>query len=421
MTKKKKLYTFNFLPYTIFMEQQSPLADRLRPTKLSQFFGQEHILGSDKILTQMVKNQILSSLIFWGPPGVGKTTLARILSQELKYKFVSSSAVLIGVPEIKKIAEAATQDANFFHSKTLLFLDEIHRFNKAQQDVLLPYVENGLLTLIGATTENPSFTINSALLSRCRVLILKNLSRADLKKILDQALADQKNGLAKQKISIDKEAEKILLAFAGGDARRLLTALEIASTGQENHELNSAEIREAIQSSILYYDKNGEEHYNIISALHKCLRDSDPDAGLYWLARMLEAGEDPLYVVRRLIRFASEDVGMADPQALVVATAAKEAVHFIGMPEGKLALAQVVVYLALAPKSNKLYTAYIEAGRDAKTTSHLGVPLVLRNAPTQLMKDLDYGQGYKYAPDSSQEDIKKQQHWPEDFPAKKYL
>lgn len=403
------------------MENTPPLADRLRPTKLSQFFGQEHILGQGKILTQMVENQSLSSLIFWGPPGVGKTTLAKILSHELKYKFISTSAVLIGTPEIKKIAEAALQDANFFKQKTILFLDEIHRFNKAQQDVLLPYVESGTLTLIGATTENPSFTINAALLSRCRVLTLKNLNKTDLKKILDQALADNKNGLGQEKISLDTEAEKILLSFAGGDARKLLTALEIASTAKNNQALTIENIREAIQSSILYYDKNGEEHYNIISALHKCLRDSDADAALYWLARMLEAGEDPLYVVRRLIRFASEDIGLADPQALILATSAKDAVHFIGMPEGKLALAELVVYLAKAPKSNTLYTGYAKAAQDAKNTSNLGVPLVLRNAPTQLMKDLDYGKGYKYAPNSSKEEIKNQQHWPDDFGPKKYL
>ncbi len=402
------------------MSDFQPLADRVRPKKLSQFYGQEHILGPDKILTQMVKNQSLSSLIFWGPPGVGKTTLAKILSQELNCKFIATSAVLIGTPEIKKIAEVAGSDASFFKTKTILFLDEIHRFNKGQQDVLLPYVESGTLTLIGATTENPSFSINSALLSRCRVLALKSLTEKDLKKILDQVLQDNENGLGKQKISLGDQAEKILLSFAGGDARKLLTALEIASSSKENYELSEKDIREAIQSSVLYYDKNGEEHYNIISALHKCLRDSDPDAALYWLARMLEAGEDPLYVVRRLIRFASEDVGLADPQALILATSAKDAVHFIGMPEGKLALAELVVYLAKATKSNAIYTSYAKAAQDAKNSSHLGVPLVLRNAPTKLMKDFDYGKGYKYATDANSEDIKKQQHWPDDFPPKKY-
>lgn len=402
------------------MIDNKPLAERARPKALSQFYGQEHILGLDKILTQMVKNQNLSSLIFWGPPGVGKTTLAKALSHELKCKFIATSAVLIGTPEIKKIAEVALADANFFKTKTILFLDEIHRFNKAQQDVLLPYVEQGILTLIGATTENPSFTINAALLSRCRVLALKSLTKLDLKKILEQVLQDENQGLGKEKISLTEAAEKILLAFAGGDARKLLTALEIASTAKENYELTENDIREAIQSSVLYYDKNGEEHYNIISALHKCLRDSEPDPALYWLARMLEAGEDPLYIVRRLIRFASEDVGLADPQALVLATSTKDAVHFVGLPEGKLALAQLVVYLAKAPKSNNVYTSYAKAALDAKTTSHLGVPLVLRNAPTQLMKDFGYGKNYKYAPDSKEADIKKQQHWPDNFPAKKY-
>lgn len=403
------------------MQEFKPLADRARPQKLSQFYGQEHLLGPDKILTQMVKNQSLSSLIFWGPPGIGKTTLAKILATELDCHFVATSAVLIGTPEIKKIAETAKQDAEFFKKKTILFLDEIHRFNKAQQDVLLPYVESGILTLIGATTENPSFSINAALLSRCRVLALKSLTSKDLKKILDQVLQDTHQGLGQQKISLNEAAEKIILSFAGGDARKLLTAVEIASTAKENCELSDNDIREAIQSSILYYDKNGEEHYNIISALHKCLRDSDPDASLYWLARMLEAGEDPLYIVRRLIRFASEDIGLADPQALILATAAKDAVHFIGLPEGKLALAQLVVYLAKAPKSNTIYTSYAKAAQDAKTTSHLGVPLVLRNAPTQLMKNFGYGQGYKYAPNAKPADIKNQQHWPDDFGPKKYL
>ncbi len=403
------------------MENLKPLADILRPESLDQYFGQDHILGPNKILEQMLKHQALSSLIFWGPPGVGKTTLAQIIAKNIKAKFIASSAVLIGVAEIKKLAQVAESDLNFFQTKTILFLDEIHRFNKGQQDVLLPYVEKGTLILIGATTENPSFSLNSALLSRCRVLTLKALSDLDLAKILKRALSDKKFGLAEKKIKLNKKAENMLIDFAGGDARSLLTALEIAIVGKNNITLKEEDIKEAIQSSILYYDKNGEEHYNIISALHKCLRDSDPDAALYWLARMLEAGEDPLYVARRLIRFACEDVGIADSHALVVAVAAKDALHFIGLPEGKLALAETVVYLAKTKKSNALYTAYSQAAADAQNTSTLGVPLVLRNAPTKLMKDLGYGKNYKYAPNSSEEEIKNQQHWPDKFSPKKYL
>lgn len=402
------------------MEENTPLADKMRPQKLTEFFGQEHLLGQGKILTQMIKNHSLSSLILWGPPGVGKTTLGRVISRELNFKFIFRSAVLTGTPEIKKIADDARQDANFLKQKTILFLDEIHRFNKAQQDVLLPYVEQGLLTLVGATTENPSFSINSALLSRCRVLVLKSLDKNSLKKIMTNTLTDKVRGLGAKKLSLEPKAEELLLESAEGDARRLITALEIASYGKDDVVLTWPNIKEALQSPILYYDKNGEEHYNIISALHKCLRDSDPNAALYWLARMLEAGEDPLYIARRLIRFASEDVGLADPQALVLAVAAKDAVHFVGLPEANLALAEIVVYLAKAPKNNKLYTAYTQAAKDASATSYLGVPLVLRNAPTQLMKDLNYGRGYKYAPDSNPEEIKKQQHWPDRMKPKKY-
>ncbi|MCB9803127.1 replication-associated recombination protein A [Candidatus Nomurabacteria bacterium] len=402
------------------MSNNQPLADRMRPSKLEQYVGQEHLLGPKKILSQMLANQALNSLIFWGPPGVGKTTLAKIIAQNIKANFIESSAVLIGVPEIKVLAKTAEQDLNFFQTKTILFLDEIHRFNKAQQDVLLPYVEKGILILIGATTENPSFSINSALLSRCRVLTLEHLKKKDLEKILDLTLQDKESGLGSKKIKINDQAKNILLDFAQGDARKLLTALEIA-TNTTAKTINEKVIKEAIHSSILYYDKNGEEHYNIISALHKCLRDSDPDAALYWLARMLEAGEDPLYIARRLIRFASEDVGIADSHALLLAVAAKEAVHFVGLPECKLALAEAVIYLAKTKKSNALYAAYQRAAQDAQKTSHLGVPLVLRNAPSKLMKDLGYGQGYKYAPDSKSEDIKNQQHWPDDLKPQQYF
>ena len=382
--------------------QDSPLADRMRPSSLDDFVGQKHILGEACFLRKAIDVGEICSLIFWGPPGTGKTTLAHIVSRNANYNFVSFSAVTSGIKEIKKVIQEAANKRNLQHKKTLLFVDEIHRFNKAQQDAFLPHIENGTITFIGATTENPSFEVVSPLLSRSKVLVLNALGEDDLITILRRALSDKERGLGRYKLEMDAEALNHIARYSHGDARVALNALEIVvqntapdSEGLRTITLSLAE--EAIQKKSLLYDKGGEEHYNLISALHKSMRGSDPDAAIYWLARMLEAGEDPLYLARRMVRFASEDIGNADPQALTVAISAMEAFRFIGLPEGKLALAQAAAYLATAPKSNAIYSAYGSAKADAVQEGALPVPLHIRNAPTRLMEEMGYGKGYQYA------------------------
>lgn len=380
-------------------EQQGPLASRLRPKELSEFAGQKHLLSEGKVLRQMIDQDHICSMIFWGPPGVGKTTLARIIAGRTKASFVDFSAVTSGIKEIKEVMAQAERDR---HSglRTLVFVDEIHRFNKAQQDAFLPYVEKGSIILIGATTENPSFEINAALLSRCRVFVLQALTTDDLVELLHHALKSR-DGLGDQKIAIKEDSLFAIARFANGDARTALNTLEMAVLNGEISEkettVTDAVLEQCLSRKSLLYDKNGEEHYNLISALHKSMRNSDPDAALYWLARMLEAGEDPLYVARRLVRFASEDIGMADSQALLVAVAAYQASHFNGMPECNVNLAHAVIYLSMAPKSNSAYMGYEMCKKDAMETLAEPVPLVIRNAPTGLMKDLHYGEGYQYA------------------------
>ena len=381
-----------------------PLADRMRPRNLDEYVGQEHLLGADSLLRRAVQEDRLFSVIFWGPPGSGKTTLARILAGETKSHFVSFSAVLSGVKEIRAVVDEAAEQWRLHRRRTLLFVDEIHRFNKAQQDAFLPHVESGLITLIGATTENPSFEVISPLLSRMRVLILKPFTEEDLERILQNALADEERGLGRLRLEIEPEALKRIVWSADGDARAALNSLEAAASladkaGEAGRRMTLAFVERAIQKKALQYDKSGEEHYNLISALHKSLRGSDPDAALYWLGRMLKAGEDPLYLARRMVRFASEDVGNADPRALTVAVDAMQAYHFLGSPEGELALAQAAVYLATAPKSNALYVGYGQVNATIEKTGTLPVPLHIRNAPTKLMKELDYGKDYRYAHD----------------------
>ncbi|MGA7522355.1 MAG: replication-associated recombination protein A [Acidobacteriaceae bacterium] len=379
----------------------APLAERMRPRTLDEFLGQEHLLGPGKPLRVQIERDDASSMIFWGPPGVGKTTLAKIIAETTKATFIEFSAVLAGIKEIKQVMADAEKAATW-GTRTILFIDEIHRFNRAQQDAFLPWVERGSIRLIGATTENPSFEINSALLSRCRVYTLQQLTEEQILTLLRRALSDPERGLGAQHLTAGEGALEMLAGYASGDARNALNSVEIAAklaAGSPAPAITREIATEALQQRVLMYDKGGEEHYNLISALHKSVRNSDPDAALYWLGRMLKAGEDPLYVARRVVRMAVEDIGLAAPEALNLCLSARDMVDFLGSPEGDLALAEAVVYLALAPKSNAIYTAYGQVMADIEATRQEPVPLHLRNAPTRLMKELDYGKGYEYAHD----------------------
>lgn len=404
------------------INRNAPLASRLRPETLDDYIGQQHLVGEGKVLRRMLDKDMISSMIFWGPPGVGKTTLARIIAHRTKASFIDFSAVTSGIKEIKDVMRQAEND-RLAGLKTIVFVDEIHRFNKAQQDAFLPFVEKGSIILIGATTENPSFEINSALLSRCKVFVLQALTVQDMEKLLHHALTD-KRGLGNSMINIEERLIHAIAVFANGDARTALNTLDMAVLNGTINPDGSITVQEeileqCIGKKMLLYDRDGEEHYNLISALHKSMRNSDPDAAIYWLSRMLEAGEDPLYVARRLIRFASEDVGMADSQALQIAVAAYQACHFNGMPECNVNLAHAVVYLSMAPKSNALYVGYGKAREDAAKMLTEPVPLQIRNGVTGLMRELHYGEGYQYAHDT-EEKLTRMQCLPESLQGKKY-
>ncbi|MCO5215934.1 MAG: replication-associated recombination protein A [Thermomicrobiales bacterium] len=402
------------------LSTRAPLATRMRPQTIDELVGQEHVIGPGTLLRKAIEADRLSSLILWGPPGTGKTTTARVIANTTQAHFVAVSAVSSGVADLRKAIAQANDRLGMHGARTVLFIDEIHRFNKAQQDAILPYVEDGTVILIGATTENPSFEVNAPLLSRSRVITLQSLTDDNIKTIVQRALIDPVKGLGDQGLQITEDGLDVLANLANGDARFALNTLEFAATGVGDDKAITFElVQEAAQRRAATYDKSGDDHYDAISALHKTLRGSDPDAALYWLARMLERGDDPLYVVRRLVRFASEDVGLADPAALQLAIAAQQAVHFIGMPEGALALGELTVYLALAPKSNALYTAYGEARGDVEKTRNDPVPMHLRNAPTTFMKKEGFGAGYRYAHDY-EEGVIGQVNLPENLKGRRY-
>ncbi|MBI4196211.1 MAG: replication-associated recombination protein A [Deltaproteobacteria bacterium] len=414
---------FTLFPSQKQKELESPLADRMRPVSLDEIVGQKSILGNEKPLRQQIKNDHLPSLILWGPPGSGKTTIARVIAQETKAAFYSISAVMAGVKELKEILEIATRHRRLEGKKTILFVDEIHRWNKAQQDALLHHLEDGTITLIGATTENPSFEVIGPLLSRTKVYVLNPLSLEDLKMIVQRALQDSKRGFGKMNFKIDEDALSFICETSDGDARRALNTLEIATnlitTPSSGAMIRRIDVEQALQKKSLLYDKSGEEHYNLISAFIKSMRGSDPDAAIYYLARMLEAGEEPLFLARRMVIFASEDVGNADPQAIQVAISAMQAFDFVGMPEGWIPLAQAATYLASAPKSNASYMAYKKAKEDVEKEGALPTPKHIRNAPTKLMKELDYGKGYRY-PHHYEGHYVKEEYLPEKLRGKKY-
>ncbi len=404
------------------LRQDAPLAARMRPLNFDEYVGQEHLIGKGRALRTSIEADRLPSMVLWGPPGSGKTTLARIIASQTQASFKQVSAVASGVAELRQVIKEAKDIRGMYRRSTILFIDEIHRFNKAQQDVVLPHVEDGTITLIGATTENPSFEVIAPLLSRCRVFTLKPLEEAQIRSIVERALTDPEKGLGREDVSLKPDALDRLVDLSGNDARIALNTLELATSvasASGTHVINVDAIEDALQRRTPRYDKSGDQHYDIISAFIKSLRGSDPDAALYWMSRMIEAGEDPLFIVRRMVILAAEDVGLADPQALVVAVAAQQAVHFVGMPEGFIPMAEAAVYLATAPKSNSAYAAYLKAKEDVERTHHLPVPLHLRNAPTGLMRASGYGKGYKYAHDFEGNYVE-QEHLPEELSGRNY-